>query len=374
MLATKTRGLTRSGWQEDSLILQGADQSEEKKRFFEALEGLRGIAAVLVMLRHIPKYIAPIRFEINYLAVDLFFNLSGFVIAYSYEKVLISGTLSFKKFVVLRLLRVMPLYWLGTLIGLVAALIGSRDSLAQTALFAVLAFFMIPFIGPDKLFPLNSATWSLFFEFIANFFYGRFIRRLTSKVLVVIVTASFISLCVGAFTTGSALNIGRKKEALIYGIPRVMFSFFVGVLLQRAVIEKGWFSVSLGAKSAFIVLLASITALSLPIRPPQQPYYGLIMISLFFPALILTSSRVLVSGATHQAFRMLGAMSFPLYALHKPLYALSRALLGKALDRYAPWSALFFTLVTVPLSLIIHYGVDVPLRRRLKTFIARDLL
>lgn len=92
------------------------------KKFYPVLEGLRGAAAILVLFRHIPTYAPPINFQMSYLAVDLFFVLSGFVIANSYEQKLTSEKMSFKEFAVLRVIRIFPLYIIGSLIGLRARL------------------------------------------------------------------------------------------------------------------------------------------------------------------------------------------------------------------------------------------------------------
>ena len=55
---------------------------------YDALDGLRGIAAIAVMLLHISQGAI---FKNAYVAVDLFFMLSGFVIAHSYRARLIGG-------------------------------------------------------------------------------------------------------------------------------------------------------------------------------------------------------------------------------------------------------------------------------------------
>jgi peptidoglycan/LPS O-acetylase OafA/YrhL len=84
-----------------------------------SLDGLRGVAAILVVLFHENYWFSQTGLVPKaYLAVDFFFCLSGFIIAYSYSEHLISGQLSFLKFSAIRLVRLYPLYLLGTVLGL----------------------------------------------------------------------------------------------------------------------------------------------------------------------------------------------------------------------------------------------------------------
>ena len=87
----------------------GVDRGE--KRFFSGLDGLRGMAALFVAMRHI-SFFHNLGVHGGYLAVDLFFVLSGFVIANAYEARLASG-LSAKRFLALRYVRLWPVYAAG---------------------------------------------------------------------------------------------------------------------------------------------------------------------------------------------------------------------------------------------------------------------
>lgn len=84
------------------------------RRTFDTLDGLRGTAAIVVLLLHVASAETPDLpvFGSAYLAVDLFFLLSGFVIGHAYEARLSDG-LTFGKFLKIRLVRLYPLYVLG---------------------------------------------------------------------------------------------------------------------------------------------------------------------------------------------------------------------------------------------------------------------
>ena len=88
------------------------------KQIFGTMNGLRGIAALAVVGYHFSLR-GPLHLQNGFLAVDLFFVLSGFVIAYSYEKRLREG-LPLKDFVLIRFIRLYLLYLLGTLFPIIA--------------------------------------------------------------------------------------------------------------------------------------------------------------------------------------------------------------------------------------------------------------
>ena len=103
---------------------QGTDDRRERRpsserQHFATLDGLRGIAAIVVVIFH---DLSP--FDLDSLiphaplAVDFFFCLSGFVVAYAYEKRLL-GTMSFADFVAVRIIRLYPLILAGLLLGAV---------------------------------------------------------------------------------------------------------------------------------------------------------------------------------------------------------------------------------------------------------------
>lgn len=89
---------------------------------FTLLDGLRGVAAIAVVILH---SISPLDLEKNYiphahLAVYFFFALSGFVIAHAYESRI--QKIGPAKFMVLRLIRLYPLLFVGITLGLLVSL------------------------------------------------------------------------------------------------------------------------------------------------------------------------------------------------------------------------------------------------------------
>jgi len=148
------------------------------KSRFGTLDGLRGVAAIVVVLFHaifgawVPRF--------GYLAVDLFFILSGFVLSHAYDKRFVAG-MSVAEFLSLRVVRLYPLYLLGLVLGLCVVRINPSIMDAPAAgvlLNFVLNLFDLPGMEIPgtlyrELFPLNVPLWSLFFEFwVANLIFG----------------------------------------------------------------------------------------------------------------------------------------------------------------------------------------------------------
>ena len=169
-----------------------------RQHYFHLLDGLRGIAALIVMFRHTGYFWGGWTIPQSYLAVDLFFVLSGVVVANAYEARLRAG-LAPARFALLRLIRLYPLYLLGSLIGLVpvvAALLGLAPSSLASPLPLVLlaAALLLPLVSDPNLFPLNTPAWSLFFEMLANLAYAAMLRHLHCALLAALLLASALGL------------------------------------------------------------------------------------------------------------------------------------------------------------------------------------
>lgn len=126
----------------------------DSKPHYELLDGLRGIAALLVIWYHIFEGFAtsPIdqRFNHGYLAVDFFFILSGFVVGYAYDDRW-KTTMNTKDFFKRRLIRLHPMVILGAVLGAITFCIqgcekwdGTQVSISMVMLALLLNLFLIP--------------------------------------------------------------------------------------------------------------------------------------------------------------------------------------------------------------------------------------
>ena len=162
-------------------------------RVFHTLDGMRGVAAIAVALLHTPSFTqvpwfgAKDALQCAFLGVDLFFVLSGFVIAHAYEQRLLAG-MRLTTFLKLRAHRLAPLYILGLAMAvaqiaasrLVHANVWTPADLAIVALGA-LVLVPVPIFGLHQvLYLLNPATWTLTAEMLVNLFYALTARHLTT--------------------------------------------------------------------------------------------------------------------------------------------------------------------------------------------------
>ena len=203
----------------------------DSKPHYELLDGLRGVAALLVLIYHIFEGFSfaevtngagsGIITTLNHghIAVDFFFILSGFVISYAYDDRW--GRMSVGDFFKRRLIRLHPMVVMGALIGAVAFVAdGSRQwsgvetPIGWTMLALLFTMFMVPALpglpyevrGNGEMFPLNGPAWSLFFEYVGNILYVFFIRRLSTKMLAMLTFALGIAhIC---FFTGDISGYG----------------------------------------------------------------------------------------------------------------------------------------------------------------------
>ncbi len=310
-------------------------------------------------------------FPQGYLAVDLFFLLSGFVIAFSYEDKLRSG-LSPGRFMVRRLIRLYPMIFVAGVLGVLATyakLSGQPGERDLTSLVGLLLYSLtlIPqlqatYLG-NEIFPLNVVLWTLFFELFANLVYCLFAFRLKSRYLIAIVLGSL------AFLALSGPLGGNLTDTFLLGFPRVILGFFAGVLLYRyrlAGQSKYW--------NAGFVPLSAVVLLTfwLPFSPQ-----GMLLVALFglFAAIVMAGAAAAPSAMVSRLSRLLGHISYPLYALHLPLHSFLAALERKLLiSKVLPQAGLeiLSSLCVIALSAAVLKLFDEPLRARLTRLLSNN--
>jgi peptidoglycan/LPS O-acetylase OafA/YrhL len=121
---------------------------------FNTLDGIRGLAAILVVIFHAEQFFGARPFPKSYLAVDVFFLLSGAVVANAYEHRLQSD-MSLARFTWLRIVRIYPLYLLGTVLGVVAVIVAGSKLDASLPLLLGGAVLLLPTLA--TLIPIQHA-------------------------------------------------------------------------------------------------------------------------------------------------------------------------------------------------------------------------
>jgi peptidoglycan/LPS O-acetylase OafA/YrhL len=289
---------------------------------------MRGIAALSVVALHEYQWLGDWTPTGGFLAVDLFFVLSGFVIAAAYERKLATGDLSVMTFVKTRAVRFWPLFMMGLFLGLgepLGSLISNHGHITPverdgwiSILPGLLMLPCPPVSGFDAAFyPLDSVFWSLLFEMLVNLLYVFTWRfwTLRSLIGVMVVSGGILLASRGIGFDGWNWRDGGMD------IARVMFSFPAGVLIWRLrpiPLKLAWWG-------GLLVMLACLASF---LR--RDPLLTEISVLAVFPLLVFLGSRAEPIGRLRMTCLFLGDISYALYALHDPMIGLIQATLSKA--------------------------------------------
>lgn len=306
------------------------------KNHYLILDGLRGVAAVMVVLYHLCEAYKPdhpLTQPINhgYLAVDFFYVLSGFVIAYAYDDRW--QVLRLRDFFKRRLIRLHPMIVMGMLIG--AALFYFQAGPAfpliagtpawQWLLVLLVGCTLLPLPpsldirGWSEMHPLDGPAWSLFFEYIANILYAILLRRLSTRwlgVLVALAALFLVQLAVfgprGDVVGGWSLD----PTQLHIGFARLLFPFLAGMLLMRL-------GKRIHTRHAFALCsLIVVVALALPRVGGADHlwlngvYESLCIVAVFPLVVAIGAGATQTDGLAARIAGFFGDLSYPLYITH----------------------------------------------------------
>lgn len=274
---------------------------------------MRGLAAIGVLLFHLGFMGATKRVPGGYLAVDFFFVLSGFVISRVYEARMRAG-LSVIGFMQIRIARLYPLYLLAFCIGLAELVSRSAVSPALVGGAALNALMLPGLPGEGFVVEANNPAWSLSLEMLVNLLYALALPLLTSRRLGLLVAASGGVLIYG-IAQGGTVDQGVLWSNAALGVPRILWSFGMGVLIGRAARSVERHSDGL----ALVALALLVAALVVPVRSALG-WTGDALIVLFgFPLLVWWCAGFDCGPAPSRALTALGSISYPVYILHFPL-------------------------------------------------------
>jgi peptidoglycan/LPS O-acetylase OafA/YrhL len=298
------------------------------REVFHTLDAMRGLLALIIVYWHVgasPHAEPKLSLQ---LAVDVFFVLSGFVVAHAYADRM--PGLGASRLILIRLIRLYPLFLLGFVISVVCAEVRNSARLDEAPIWQLWPnALMLPTLphtpqwelfGVLAFFPLNIPGWSLTAEMLVNIVFALvwMIVRPGLRTLAAIVAIAAAALLASAFYYGN-LDIGWGWSTAPGLLTRVAFGFPAGVLLQRLYAQgvraprlPGW------------LLLASLGALLLAVRAPEQWRAGW---ESFF--VIVLCPLYVWLGASATGGRVgdwLGAasarLSYAIYAIHYPIMRL----------------------------------------------------
>ncbi len=341
---------------------------------FEILNGMRGLAALVIVVFHFMEIIitdfSRIYIAHGFFAVDFFFVLSGFVVAYAYDN-RIAG-MGLKTFIKLRLIRLQPLVVIGSILGLLTFVFDPYTNIyaaygfRETAMLFITSVFMIPYPVVSEryfnLFNLNAPSWSLFWEYVANLAYATILFRASKKILTILVVIGAVALFYIGWQYGNLLG-GWNGETFLHGFARISFSFSMGMLIHRS----GWIIKNkLGLLGMCALLMLAFLV------PYNEQWTWLIeplIVIFYFPLLVSLGAGATLSSKYNKINKLSGDISYPLYMTHYPfMWIFANYVVAEqpSMNELA-WVIPVSTIALVALAYVVMQIIDTPIRSYLKT-------
>lgn len=331
---------------------------------YNGVQALRFVAALLVVIMHVGLYATErLKFsshsqiwEAGNSGVDIFFVISGFVITISSRDLLHTAG-GWKEFLLRRVIRIVPLYWLLTTLKLLAAAVVPAIAVHSQPNFIhiVSSYLFLPARSTEgTIFPYLGVGWTLNFEFL---FYLIFAIGL-------FINANIFKFCVTVLIPVAAVSLVRTSgwPAISFYADPIVIEFLLGMLLAESVGRGKKFDARLAALVAAAGLLLITTSPEFLSSSPRLLKWGV-------PALLVVSGVVymepLVGHAVPKWLVTLGNSSYALYLTHPFTGPLLIILLGKS-GLFSPPSAQMISIITaVGVSVLVYIFVDGPIYRYL---------
>ncbi|MCO5398542.1 acyltransferase family protein [Ralstonia soli] len=356
----------------------------------KSLTGLRGVAALYVVVYHFHPVTGngPISafFRHGYLAVDLFFVLSGFVMALNYGSMFRDGFSgkAYRKFLIRRIFRVYPLYLFITTCLAAGLLLGGAVPMSN-----VFAFFFVIVantlmiqswgIAPS----IVSSAWSISTEWAAYLLFPLLVSILLYSRKSYVIAGSIASLAsiVTLSLVDPSLVLGSQRERngpldlcafdSIGPMVRCIAGFSLGLLAYR-IRSIARVREILGCTPMSTTIGITVVALlCIPLSDTA--------LAMLFPALIISLSfqRGLLSKILGtRAIYALGVWSYSIYLIHGPFTDLIRVLAANPVVHSIPGAATALTVVSmvtvVALSALAYSAIEEPARSQLKNILLRQ--
>ena len=306
------------------------DRTSTGKEHFEVLDGLRGSAAFLIVIFHVFNYSFGFHgpwalVKHAYLAVDFFFALSGFVVAYAYDDRWMR--MSVLQFFRIRLIRLHPLVLIGATLGLLGYLF---DPFSKAANHTDAPMLLLAYITSLLLLPsppvggrhnesqaLNGPAWSLMQEYLGNIAYALILRRLRALTLAIIFGLSGLLLIWTANAKGS-LDGGWDYPKIWMAPLRLTVSFVMGLWLYR-VHDR----IRIPKIGLLLLSIVLVVCFQMPVFPKVGEYslnglYDAACVLFLFPLIILCGAHSDAGTGMIRLCKFSGHLSYPLYITHIP--------------------------------------------------------
>jgi peptidoglycan/LPS O-acetylase OafA/YrhL len=342
-----------------------------------AIQFLRGLAATAVVAFHVRFDIVnkislpgslPAGFDQGAAGVDLFFVISGFVMVYSSES-LFGRAKAWRTFLLRRIARIVPLYWVMTTLMLVYVLARGFGPSDASPTLALASYFFIPYWRPSgEIDPLYGIGWTLNYEM---FFYAAFALALWARREMAV---ALIAIAFAAFTL-IVPTAGYFPRQLVYLADPLILEFVAGMGIAIAFRRGVRFSPSVSM--VLVVAAVAVIAWSASAWHFDLPRW----IAWGVPAMLTVAALTLIDRrlSFHPMFEKLGDASYALYLTHPALISVARALSDKGYlaPAAAPWLYLLaYTAICIATAHLVYRFVEKPMtvaaRRGLQTLFSAD--
>lgn len=356
-------------------VAGGAILSQSNR--LDSIQVMRGFAALLIVIYHSVKETAFLynlsnitgeQLEPLIYGIDLFFVISGFIMIYTSPAEFNAGAA--KTFMLKRITRIVPLYWLFTTLLIIAYFImpARLDYLGFNVIDTVKSYLFMPYYNQEgALFPFYKVGWTLNYEM---YFYGLFALLMLIPKRFFLIVMSIALLIPIVFLRGS----GQQSALIQFVSDPIILNFLSGIWIGFMV-KKG---VSLPAITKYLgvaVILASIVWLSFAAHIFEVT--GMAFPKKTFAALTI-ALIVLPKGLSlikvPKFARFLGDSSYSLYLAHSFAIGALIVCMGQfgLAAHIAPW--LFFTLclfLSISAGIVSFLLIEKPMLRVSKSLVLR---
>ena len=332
-------------------------------------DGLRGVAALAVALYHIPGFTGRAMVPHAYLAVDMFFCMSGFLLWRVYADRL-RGGMTTAEFMIRRLIRLYPLYLLSGLACFAYLLMFHAGGIGRMDVQAYAAnLLLVPlpkeWTAQAAIYPLNFAAWSILVELGLSLLFAVILPIIAApRHLAIVIAGSAMALVISGVHY-SGLNLGDSLIGFPGGIARGLFSFFVGVAVARIApeLDRSPHGNRWNGSSFFVLMVLLLTLLILNVTGIACLFYDLGIVMIVFPAMVLMAARREIAGPERSMAHALGGASYAVYIFQAPFAAFAAVMLNGLGMHPAPWLGFALVAALFWFGSVINRHVDGPVRK-----------
>jgi exopolysaccharide production protein ExoZ len=338
------------------------------------VQALRALGAFGVCIAHLSYEFAhklgvpdilPSGIFFGEVGVDIFFVISGFIIVYSSES-LFAERSGAATFLLRRLIRIVPLYWLSStiLLAWVTVKYGGIGMVQWPWWTLVADYLFVPVTHPNgSAVPYLGIAWTLLYEMFFYVVFAAAIGWTGSR------TASIVATAVALLVLILAGLTFDLPQPLAYWSNPITLEFIYGML--TAVAFRSGLRLDAGRGAALAALGLAGLLVSEATLSSSLPTRGL---SLGIPASLIVAAAALSpapksAGRTWRFALFWGEASYALYLLHPFAITLPRNLLGSRFDELAhPYlSAAMMVMLALIIAASTHLLFEKPMTALLKT-------